>query len=438
MSVIPNKFPLNVYDEVLFHLDKPGSPLNLHLEVCVRPSLHAHKLRAAITTAAHIHPMAQVSLAPYSHRDNQFFWRYHTELENIPLTVKECTNNDELALLRNEFYSAAIPLLEAPAFRCLLVHCGAEESHLLLKMSNVLSDSYGANQFLMSILRAYAGVSESYDHQQFLTARRASYSADIERNSERLKAVGTLLGALDTALKPPSKIAATGNGNATGIGVIPILFSPEQTQQLMAKNANDAQLSHRIIAALNLAIANWNDAHQQNTGRISLMRTFNTREHEWQESIASNLSIWVNINSQAKDRQNAEHLLHNIQQQVDGFREHGVINLLVEIAHEIRALPAWLRQVLPGLLPVTGGRLLSTAVTGSLHTIAAPQLPGLTVSQWWFSPPCRFPTGLAIGSTEYNQHLHLCLRYHQQQFNERDAWAFAETLLDQLNTYAHP
>lgn len=433
MSAIPNKFPLNVYDEVLFHLDKPGSPLNLHLEVCVRPSLDAEKLRQAVVQAAQVHPMAQASLAPYSHRDNQFFWQYHTALDNIPLTIKECGDSDELNTLRNQFYSTAIPLLEAPAFRCLVVHCGTQESYLMLKMSSVISDSHGAKQFLLSILRAYAGEEESHNHEHFLAARRSSYSAD----SERLKAIGTLLGALDTALKPPAKIAATGSTNATGMGFMPILFSTEQTHRLMAQHANDAQLSHRIIAALNLAIESWNTAHQQNTGRISLMRTFNTREEAWQDNVASNLSLWVNINSQAKDRQHASELLHSIQQQVEGFREHGVLNLLVEIAHEVRALPAWLRQVLPGLLPITGNRLLSTAVTGSLHTIANPHLPGIEVTQWWFSPPCRIPTGLAVGSTEYNGRLHLCLRYHQQQFNNSDAWAFAETLLDHLNGYAH-
>lgn len=435
MTVIPNKFPLNVYDELLFHLDKSDSPLNLHMEVCVQPRIDEEKLRHAIAQAALIHPMAQVSLAPYNDNDNQFFWQYHPQLSAMPLEVKECQDSDELSLLRNTFYSAAIPLLEAPAFRSLLVHLG-EESHLMLKFSNVLSDSHGVQHFMHSVLRAYAGEQEHYDHQLFLAARDLSHAAETERSSERLKAIGTLLEALDTALKPPAKIATTGSEQATGVGLMPIAFSREQTQGLSKSSADGIQMPHRIIAALNLAVESWNTAHNQSTGRISLMRTFNTREEAWQENIASNLSLWVNINSQVKDRQNPHELLHVVQQQVDGFRDTGVINLLVEIAQEVRALPAWLRQIIPGLLPITGNRLLSTAVTGALNPIAAPQLEGIKITQWWFSPPCRFPTGLSSGSVSYDDRLYLCLRYHKQQFCDGDAWGFTEMFLDHLNAYS--
>src|SRR5699024_3010004 len=115
------------------------------------------------------------------------------------------------------FYSKAISLLESPPFRCLLIHKSEQESILLLKMSNVVMDSVGLQLFTTSILNAYSGAELPKSTVDFVTARSEQQLAAIEKQSDRLNAIGTLLETLGATLKPPARVIATGDESATGI-----------------------------------------------------------------------------------------------------------------------------------------------------------------------------------------------------------------------------
>lgn len=436
MPAIPSKFPLNIYDELLFHLDQPSSPLVQHMEVHVTPRIDAKRLHQALLTATAEHPIMQMAMAPYSPSDSQFFWQQGDPLIRIPLAEKEAVNIDDITTLRNEFYSGAIALIEPPPFRCLLVHTGEEQSILMLKASNVATDSVGLQLFLTTILSLYAGVTAPQPRTDFLAIRNQHLQPQPNNANEGVKAIGKLLEALNATLKPPARIAATGREDATGVGIAPIAFSAAQTKALKVQQASATELSCHTLAALHLAVEEWNQAHQQKTGNIRFIHPINTRKEPWQESIASNLSMWVNISSQTKDRQNAAELLQLMQSQTEQLFDEGVLHLLVDLAQEIRRLPAWLRQIVPGLLPLTGGRLTGTAVVGSLEPMTRLQTQELSVKEWFFSPPCRMPMGASLGAVIYDHRLHLSLRYHQQQFSQDDAWAFAEIFLNALNQIA--
>src|SRR5690625_6892477 len=89
MSLIPPRFPLNIYDELLFRFDQPSSPLVQHMEIRVTPQLDEARLQQAILSAAQTHPIMQVAMAAYSESDSQFFWQYSQELQTAPLTRSE-------------------------------------------------------------------------------------------------------------------------------------------------------------------------------------------------------------------------------------------------------------------------------------------------------------------------------------------------------------
>lgn len=436
MPAIPSKFPLNIYDELLFHLDQPSSPLVQHMEVHVTPRINAERLQEAILTATAEHPIMQVAMAPYSPSDNQFFWQHRESLTRIAFAEKEATNLDDITTIRNEFYSTGIALIEPPPFRCLLVHTDEEQSILMIKASNVATDSVGLQLFLTTILSHYAGITAPQSSTHFLAIRDQHLHSQPNSAGEGLKAIGKLLEALNATLKPPARIVTTGQEDATGVGIAPIAFSAAQTKALKVQQATANELSCHTLAALHLAVEEWNQVHQQKTGNIRFIHPINTRKEPWQESIASNLSMWVNISSQAKDRQNAAELLQFMRSQTEQLFDEGVLPLLVDLAQEIRRLPAWLRQIVPGLLPLTGGRLTGTAVVGSLEPMARLHTQELSVKEWFFSPPCRMPMGASLGAVIYDHRLHLSLRYHQQQFTQEDAWAFAEILLNALNRIA--
>src|SRR5690625_1160758 len=434
MTALPPRCLLNIYDELLFHLDQPSSPLVQHMEVRVAPQLDAERLQQAVLAAAHEHPIMQVAMAAYSDSDSQFFWQYNEPLQEAPLVTKTANDEDDITRLRDEFYSGAISLVEAPPFRCLLVQIGADESVLMLKASSVASDSVGLKLFLYAILNHYNHPQSRHSANHFLAIRNQYHS--LTEHSDGLKAIGTLLEALSATLKPASRIAATGKEGATGVGIAPIVFTAAQTKALNLQTDTRVGFSSQVLAALHLAVESWNQSYEQKTGYISFIHPVDTRKEPWQESIASNLSMWVNISSQAKDRQNAKELLALMQQQTGQLLDEGMLHLLVDLAQEARRLPAWLRQIVPGLLPLTGGRLTGTAVVGTLEPLPRLRNDVLTIKEWFFSPPCKMPTGVSLGAMVYDHRLHLALRYHQQQFTQEDAWAFAEKLLDALHRTA--
>lgn len=431
MTVIPPRFPLNIYDELLFHFDEPSSPLVQQMEVRLAPQLNPELLQAAILSAAQAHPIMQASMAPYSANDSQFFWQYAEPLQEAPLQVKTATNDDEVAALRDDFYSGAISLIEAPPFRCLLVQVDNDESILMLKASSVASDSVGLKLFLHTILNAYNTPHAPELNHNFLAIR--NQHQQLREKSDGFKAIAKLLEALSATLKPASRIAATGPEGATGLGIAPIVFSAAQTKALQLETATGANLSSQVLTALHLAVEKWNQGHQQKTGAISFLHPMNIRQEPWQDSIASNLSMWVNINSLAKDRQDAAELKALMEKQTEQLLDAGVLHLLVDLAQEMRRLPAWMRQIVPGLLPLTGGRLAGTGVVGTLDPLPKLHTDHVTAKEWFFSPPCKMPAGVSLGAMVYDHRLHLALRYHQQQFTQEDAWAFAETFLDALH-----
>lgn len=432
---LPERIPLNIYDELLLHLDKPGSPLSLQMEVRVNGHLDEARLTRAIRAAADHHPMVRASLVPHKPSDTQFFWQIQDALELVPLRIIECCDEESLHEARTALHSLSVPLAEAPPFRCALAHCGEQGDFFMINMNHTVCDSVGLYSFMVSILRAYAGVHDPVSGVDFIRARNGAPETVPAKFADHLARISRLLEVIGTTLKPPARIAADGMEDDTGISFMPVRFSAAQTRRLQTLRHNGATINDLLATALHLAIERWNADHDQSTGRISMIMPMNTRDEPFRNDIASNLSVWVNVISRASDRADFEQLLGAITRQTASLKETGTMGLLIDLMREVRGLPAWIRQAVPGLLPLTGNRIASTTVLGNLGHARMP-LPGdssLTLKELWFSPPCRMPMGLSLGAVTLNDHLHLSFRYHRQQFSREGAWAFAETFLDILN-----
>lgn len=430
----PKQFPLNVYDELLLHLDNPAAPLGQQLEVRVRGSLDEQRLSRAIVDAARRHPMMRVSLVPPTANTTQYQWRLHDELQQAPLRVIHDCNEEALHEARTALHSSPIPLAEPPPFRCTLARCG-DGDVLMLNLSNTASDGVGLYRFLVSILRAYANLSDPQPQQDLLAVREAGREPDQRLLSDGFNRLSRLLDMLGTTLSPPARIATAGKEDDTGFSFMPVRFSAAQTRHLQVLRRGGATINDLLATALHLAIQRWNAEHGHTTGRISMTMPMNTRPAAYRDEFASNLSMWVNVMSRAAERSDFDQLLGAITRQTSNLKESVTMAVLVDLMHELRGLPAWMRQAIPALLPLSGNRIGSTTALGNLGAIRAPLPPDSEVAmqELWYSPACRMPMGLALGALTLDDHLHLSFRYHRQQFSREGAWAFAEIFLEALN-----
>ena len=432
---LPQRIPLSIYDELLLHLDTPGSPLSLQLEVRVGEHLDEARLVAAIRKASAHHPLMRASLAPYEDSDTGYFWQIRDELASVPLRVLTCCDEESLHEARSALHSLSVPLAEAPPFRCALAHCGEQGDFFMINMNHTVCDGVGLYSFMMSILRAYMGAPDPVSSLDVIQVRERELGGERARFADHLARVSRLLSVLGSTLNPPARIAPDGQEDQGGLSFMPVRFNAEQTRRLQGLRHEGATINDVLATALHLAIEQWNQDHNQSTGRISMIMPMNTRGPAQREDVASNLSIWVNLISQADDRTDFQHLLQVLKRQTTHLKESGTMGLLVDLMHEMQGLPAWIRKVIPTLLPLTGNRIVSTAVLGNLGQARSP-LAGdssLTLKELWFSPPCRMPMGLSLGAVTLHDNLHLSFRYHRQQFSREGAWGFAEMFLDVLN-----
>lgn len=430
---LPERFPFSLTDELFFHIDRPETPFSIQMEARLNASLDLARLREAIATAMMQHPMMRAALAPWSAKEQRYNWALPDEMPAVPLDVTEVRNDEELERVRKRLQSTSVGLETPPPFRCVLAR-HADGDYLMINTSHIASDATGAYRFLTSVLRAYARLPDPQPEMDFLGCRDLVGQFGSQRLSERLNRVRRLMNILGSSLTPPTRIASATTEKSDGVSIQPLQLSEKDTQSLQRLRLDQATLNDVLQTLMHLTIAEWNRQHGQKSGRISLMMPMNTRPPERRFELASNLSLWVAVQSRKQQRQDFVTLLPHIRQQTKLLKEHGTAGLLIDLLHEIRALPLWLKQWLPNLLPLTGNRFVDSSVLHNLGRLPSPLPEGnsLQVTEMWFSPPCRLPMGLSVGAATFNERLHLAFRYSHHQFSRASAQAFAGLFLEQM------
>lgn len=430
---LPERFPFSLTDELFFHIDRPETPFSIQMEARLNSSLDLARLREAIATAMMQHPMMRAALAPWSASEQRYHWALPDEMPSVPLDVTEARNADELDRIRKRLQSTSVNLDTPPPFRCVLVR-HSDGDYLMINTSHIASDATGAFRFLTSVLRAYARLPDPQPELDFVACRDLVGQFGSRRLTERLNRVRRLMNILGSSLTPPTRIASATSEQADGVSILSLQLTEKETQQLQQLRLDQATLNDVLQTLMHLTIAEWNRQHGQKNGRISLMMPMNTRPAERRFELASNLSLWVAVQSRKGQRADFTTLLPHICSQTRLLKEHGTAGLLIDLLHEIRALPLWLKQWLPNLLPLTGNRFVDSSVLHNLGRLPNPLPEGnsLKVTEMWFSPPCRLPMGLSVGAATFNERLHLAFRYSHHQFSRASAQAFAGLFREQI------
>ncbi len=440
----------NAIDELCLHLGTERFPWTIQVEVRAPEAIGAldeRRLRHAVQVAAARHPMARARMVPARLTDRTYDWEIVPVLELDPVRVIRVADDEAMNRLRADVLSATVPLDQAPPFRLWLARRAGGDS-LVLAASHVATDGVGAASLLRSILRAYAGLDDPVAPLDPVADRDLAAIAGPQSVAEH---VGRLVGVATAARRATGRLSRIavegGDADAAGFGFHHVALPAATVAGLDPKAHTDATVNDILMAALHLAISDWNADHYAETGRVSVMMPMNLRPAERSTDGMANLVAMTAVRTGIDDREDAATLVRAVAQQTRAAKRSGSATLLIDVLDHSDLLPAVAKKAIPLLSPLAGDALIDTAVLSNLGRLAETfdfgpgaddpgpreaEPGGGRATEVWFSPPARMPLGVGVGVVTHDGDLFLTFRYCAAQFDAAAAEAFAGYMLSAL------
>jgi NRPS condensation-like uncharacterized protein len=293
---------------------------------------------------------------------------------------------------------------------------------------------------LQSIARAYDGGGSAKPGGgtlDFLATRdlpvRPSSASRTVVARVRKKAVERLRDMLAR----PGQLAADEPTDRPGYGFHLHALTVEQTRQVAGTDS--ATSRNVLMAALHLAVGEWNRRHGTPGRHIGVLVAANLRHPQWREDAIGNFSVSARVSTTRRERAGALAALEAVSAQIARNQDTRTGIALIAGLERAGLLALWAKQSLVVLQPLTGNHLVDTATLCNLGPMdEAPSFgpdAGET-RQLWFSMPARSPGSLCIGPVTVGGRLHLTFRYPHRLFGPDAARRFAEVYVEQLRSVA--
>jgi len=429
----PARFPFSIVDEAVHLLETEAAPWSVQMELAVEGHLDEARLRGAFAQALEAHPMARarkVASRPAEHTDQ---WEIAPLADHDPLRVVDCVDDGAVVAARAELQSLAVPLAEAPPLRARLAR-HPDGDIVMLNANHAAMDGFGALRLLQSVARFYVGEPDPAPTPSPLEAReypdRLATGGFLTRMRRRL----ALAEKLRDVVTPPARVAPDGATGEAGYGFHHVALSVAQTRALTGLE-HDGTVNDVLVSALHLAIAGWNADHGVPCGRIGVLVPANLRPDPWRHDVVGNFSLPARVSTTPRDRRSAEDALRTLTAQTGRKKKSGMGTALVVGLGAARKLPLWAKQAMVALMPLTGNRLVDTAMLSNMGHLPDPPSFGADAGgtvDVWFSPPGRMPLGLTIGAVTVAGRLHLSFRYRHRLFGADAARLFADRYLGEV------
>jgi NRPS condensation-like uncharacterized protein len=428
--------PFSVIDEAIHLLDSEAAPWSIQLELRLAGTLDESRLRAAISDALGRHPMGRARKLPSRRTAKADHWEIPPDVDIDPLRLVDCPDDEAVARARDHLQSLAVPLAESPPLRVRLVR-HPDGDVVMLNVNHAAMDGFGALRVLRSVARAYAGDEDPIPPTDLSESRDLPRRLAAPNVATRIRRQLVLLEKLRDLVWPPSRLIGDADRGETGYGFHLVRLSLAHTQALLDFQ-HPGTVNDILLAALHGAIDRWNADHGVRCHRIGVLVPANLRPPGSRNDLVGNFSLPARVTTTRRRRRTPHDLLHAVTTQTARKKKTGMGTALIELLGHSRLLPLWAKQVMVMLLPVTGNRLVDTAMLSNLGVLD--DLPSFgpdagPVTEAWFSPPARMPLGLAIGVVTMSGRLHLSFRYRRRLFGPASAQRFADRYLEELQRF---
>jgi NRPS condensation-like uncharacterized protein len=428
--------PLNILDQQYLHLDRAEEPWSVHFEVRIEGHLEEDRLTAAVPRAADRHPIARARLGGSLPTDVRYHWEIEDELVAAPVEVlSDGPEARELSRARERLLSRGVDLVAPPPWELALVH-GAEGDSLILNLHHAAGDGIAAVRLMRSILCAYAGQEDPRSPVDPFDVREVEQLAAPDSLSDRVVRAKALTEHLARLSLPPTRVVADGGVTRDGYGFALARFSADELASIVALRHAGATLNDVLLAGMAVTIRRWNRDRDEDGDRVSIMMPINLRPPGWRSEVVGNYATYVTVPMHSIDPSDLSGAIDTVAESTARIKREGTAGLMVDLLAVPTLLPTAVKQRLSTLIPLTGNRVVDTAVLSNLGRVDA--FPDLgegagKVKEVWFSPPGRMPLGASLGVATLNDQLHVTLRYRHALFDadaaERFQELFRETLL---------
>ncbi len=418
---------LNILDELYLHLDREQEPWTVHVEIRVEGRVDAARLIEAVREAARRHPLARARLTEGGPLGGGYRWEIDQELGEIDLEELEARDEAELAAGRERLLSRS-PRLDRPGPFALLLAHRPDGDTVVLNLHHAAGDGLAALRLMGSIARAYGGEEDPLPDVDPLAVRDVLAIASAGSLAERLARARAGLDYLGRGLNAPARIAPSGADDRPGYGFALASFAPAEVERIAGLRTGGATVNDVLLGALAVTIRRWNERLEAETDSIYLMMPINLRPAEWRYEVVGNFASYVSVRLAAREHATLEQAIAAAAARTRAIKDGGVAGLIVELFAPPTLLPGPLKQRMQDLIPLTGNRVVDTAVLSNLGRVeAVPRLGEAgAVRELWFSPPGRMPLGASFGAATLEGRLFLALRYRHALFDAASAGQFAD------------
>jgi NRPS condensation-like uncharacterized protein len=150
-----------------------------------------------------------------------------------------------------------------------------------------------------------------------------------------------------------------------------------------------------------------------------------------------NFSVTARVSTSRRHRAGPASALEAVTTQTTRNKRSRTGVALLEALDRTGLLPLWAKQSQVVIQPLTGNRLVDTAMLANLGRLDEPPSFGPAAGETgdvWFSVPARVPQCLCIGAVTVSGELHLVIRYPHRLFSPDAASRFGDCLVAQILT----
>lgn len=355
------------------------------------------------------------------------------EVVDVLLVVVECPDQEAEAQVREKFQHVEVPLTDGPPLRCLLARRPIGDL-FMLNINHAAADGRGALHVLETIARAYAGVDDPPVRLEFLASSNLPVRPAAASASKGMRGYRAAMEKVRDLLSPPARMTSEGSRDESGFGFHHVCLSAEDTRALLERKGPGTE-DEALLGALHLAVDAWNTAHGARSGQISVLITDDLRPHNWARHLIGNFSITARVSTDRDERSDAAAAVAAVSAETYRNQRNNRARGLIQGLHRAGLLGLWAKQSTIVLLPLSGNRLVDTALVCNLGQFADHDWFGLeagSVTETWFSTPPRAPVGLSVGAVTVGGRLHLSFRYRHRLLGSDAAARFAECYVAQL------
>jgi hypothetical protein len=353
------------------------------------------------------------------------------------LDVVECPTDDAVGEQRGALQRRVVAVTDAPPLHaCLARRPGGDV--LMLNLNTAAADGVAAMTVLHAIARAYAGEGETATALDFLAGHDLPVRPAPPPTSALSRSHKRTVEWLRDKLARTGRLVADGATDRDGYGYHRVALSAEATEHAV-KGTRAGTERNVLMAALHMAIGDWNRQHGAPGRRIGVLVPVNLRPEQWPPEAIGNFSVTARVSTNRRERRRPAAALKAVNAQRARNKRTRTGVALIAGLQRAGLLSLWAKQSAIVLQPLTGNRLVDSAMLCDLGWIDdAPSFgpdAGET-TELWFSAPARSPLSLCLGAVTAGGRLHLTLRYPHRLFGPDAARRFADCYLAHVQRVA--